>query len=418
MEYKTITPNTVNQLPIPQSKSSELLSEIKLLSRFFPFKSNNYVINELIDWTRAPDDPLYLMNIPHRNLVDRNLYHELVLQTNTKNIDTIRLTDPAFLDIRRRIAKLSLDQCMENRMIKNRTSLSGVYHLFPHTALLFPREAHDCHAYCTYCGRWRYRNTPSDFAVNNYKKVIEYLQAQSAVTDIQFTGGDPFTMNIETLGYYVEPLLKINHIQNIRFATKSLTWWPYRFISDTDSDDLLHLLESIHSFGKHATIMAHFSHPRELTTIAVQKAIDRIHQTNTIIRSQSPIVGHINDASHIWQEMLRIQISLGIIPYYAFLESSHALSDFYKITIAKALQLMQDVYKNLSGLVKTVSGPVITNTSKKILVDGKTSIAGKDYFIFKILQSSDNDENGMILLAEFDENAVNLEQLRISLPIT
>lgn len=41
---------------------------------------------------------------------------------------------------------------------------------------------------------------------------------------------------------YLLPITKgadMDHIATIRIGTKSLAYWPYRFLTDTDSDDLL-----------------------------------------------------------------------------------------------------------------------------------------------------------------------------------
>jgi len=45
--------------------------------------------------------------------------------------------------------------------------------------------------------------------------------------------------------YNVNNFWEIPHIQNIRIGTKSLSYCPYRFLTDSDADDLLKLFEKI-----------------------------------------------------------------------------------------------------------------------------------------------------------------------------
>ena len=56
----------------------------------------------------------------------------------------------------------------------------------------------------------------------------------------------------------------IPHLRNIRIGTKSLTYWPYRYTTDSDADDLLRLFEKMKKRGINIALMAHFNHPGEL----------------------------------------------------------------------------------------------------------------------------------------------------------
>ena len=73
--------------------------------------------------------------------------------------------------------------------------------------------------------------------------LLKYLQIHKEVSDVLFTGGDPMTMNAKMLCAYIEPLLevKFEHIRTIRIGTKSLAYWPYRFLTDSDSDEIIAL---------------------------------------------------------------------------------------------------------------------------------------------------------------------------------
>lgn len=87
------------------------------------------------------------------------------------------------------------------------------------------------------------------------------------VSDVLFTGGDPMVMNAKQLAAYVDPILQdpsLEHVATIRFGTKAVAYWPYRFVTDPDADDTLRVFQRIVESGRHVSIMAHFSHPNEL----------------------------------------------------------------------------------------------------------------------------------------------------------
>ena len=134
-----------------------------------------------------------------------------------------------------------------------------------------------------------------------------------------FTGGDPMVMSAETLRRYVDPILKspgLQHLDTIRIGTKSLAYWPYRYLTDPDAKAMLNLFEDAVSSGKHLAFQAHFSNPRELETPVVQEAIRLIRMTGAQIRTQSPLIRNVNDNADTWAKMWRLQTKLGAVPYY------------------------------------------------------------------------------------------------------
>ena len=92
------------------------------------------------------------------------------------------------------------------------------------------------------------------------------------------------------------------HIKNLRIGTRALTFWPQRFTTDDDADDLHTLLREVKEVGgRHIAIMAHLGHDRELSTDKVKHAIHRLKQdAGVVIRSQSPVMRGINDNAEVW----------------------------------------------------------------------------------------------------------------------
>jgi L-lysine 2,3-aminomutase len=150
-------------------------------------------------------------------------------------------------------------------------------------------------------------------------KLRRYVAQHPEVKDVLFTGGDPMVMPAHVLRRYIAPLLNgqdTGHLATVRIGTKSLSYWPYRYLSDPDSRALLDLFAEITAAGKHLTIQAHFTHPREVESPAVQEAIRVIRMTGAQIRCQSPLVRHGNDHADTWRRMWDLETRLGAVPYY------------------------------------------------------------------------------------------------------
>ncbi|HSN34481.1 MAG TPA: lysine 2,3-aminomutase, partial [Ideonella sp.] len=240
------------------------------------------------------------------------------------------------------------------------------------------------------------------------------LRNHPEVTDVLFTGGDPLVMRTSVLRRYVEPLLRADlpNLAHIRFGTKALAYWPARFLTDPDADDLLRLFGEIQAAGKHVAVMAHYSHPRELATPAAAAALQRVRDSGAVVRCQAPLVRRVNDDPAVWADLWRAQVRLGAVPYYMFIERDTGPKEYFKVPLGRALQIYQGAYRQLSGLCRSVRGPSMSATPGKILVDGGTEIAGKSYFVLRMLQGRNPEWVGQIFLAEYDPDAAWVSDLR------
>ena len=165
-----------------------------------------------------------------------------------------------------------------------------------------------------------------------------------------------------------------------------MAWWPYRFVTDIDADDLLRLFEQVVNSGKHLALMAHYSHPRELSPPISKLAIRKIQQTGATIRSQAPLIRNVNDYSDIWAAMWQKQVDLGIIPYYMFVERDTGPRQYFDVPLYRALDIFTRGIRQVSGLGRTARGPSMSCAPGKVLVDGVAEIEGEKVFVLKFLQ--------------------------------
>ena len=127
------------------------------------------------------------------------------------------------------------------------------------------------------------------------------------VTSVLITGGDPMIMSASVLRRYIEPLLdpSLGHLESIRIGTKSLAYWPQRYVTDPDADETLRLFGEVTESGRTLALMAHFSHSRELEPAIAVEAARRVRDTGAVIRTQAPLIRSVNDDPATWQSMWR-----------------------------------------------------------------------------------------------------------------
>ena len=127
-------------------------------------------------------------------------------------------------------------------------------------------------------------------------------------------------------------------MKSIRIGSKSLSYWPYKFITDRDSEDVLELFRRVTNNDINLAFMAHFNHLTELSPPYVKLAIKKIHDTGAQIRTQSPVLSKINDNSEIWSKMWNLQVQLGCIPYYMFVVRDTGAQQYFGIPLVKAYE--------------------------------------------------------------------------------
>jgi len=412
--YKAFTLRNMDDIEPLSRLPDAFRQQMRMVARVLPFRANSYVINELIDWDRIPDDPIFHLTFPQPGMLSEQNLSRLtrLARAGTDSPEHRNAVQRIRLGLNPHPAK----QMELNVPMEAGRRLNGLQHKYRETVLVFPSQGQTCHAYCTYCFRWpqfcgmdRLR-----FECRDPRVLFRYLDVHPEITDVLLTGGDPLTMKTNVLRRYVEPLIARGSglPQSIRFGTKALAYWPYRFLTDKDSDDLMRMFEDIVASGRSLAIMAHFSHPRELETSAVEKAMARLRSTGAVIRCQAPIVRHINDHAEIWADMWRRQVRLGAIPYYMFMARNTGANAYFKVPLARALRIFNDAYRQVSGLCRTVRGPSRSASPGKVLVNGIATIHGEPVFSLKFIQGRDPAWVNRLFFARHDPNASWIDELR------
>jgi KamA family protein len=413
MKYQSYTQHNWHQIPQYNLIPEALKKEIELTASVLPFKTNNYVVNDLIDWNNIENDPIFILNFPRKEMLDKKHYDMLVTADNEKWDDTSK--KQLIRDIQHQLNPNPSGQTHNVPFFKGQY-LHGMQHKYDQTVLFFPSQGQTCHAYCTFCFRWPQFAGISElkFAMKEADLLVGYLKEHKEVTDVLFTGGDPMTMSTSILRRYIEPLLEdgLEHIQTIRIGTKSLAYWPYRYLTDSDTNELLRLFSKVVNKGINLSFMAHFNHPVELSTPVVEAAITRLRSIGCQIRTQSPLLRHINDKAELWAEMWRRQVNLNCIPYYMFVERDTGAKAYFEIPLEQCWNIFREAYQKVSGVCRTVRGPSMSANPGKIQILGVTEISGEKVFVLRFLQGRGAHWVAQPFFARYDPDVTWYDDLK------
>ena len=413
--YKAISLQSLDSIVQKHPQFAEHVDDVKLAGLIFPFKASPYYVDELVDWEaeNVREDPFYKLVFPTMDMLIPE--HQEKLRTAHAAGDPANLVKVVG-EIREDLNPHPAGQKTLNAP-KN-DDLTGVQHKYSETVLVFPAAAQTCHAYCTYCFRWAQFIGDDElrFAQKEAQSLFNYIDEHKEVSDILMTGGDPMIMRTKSLAQYLEPLCDpdfLPHLKNLRIGTRSLSFWPQRFTTDADADELITLLRRVREEGKrHIAIMAHLGHDRELSTDKFKDAVNRIQkEAFAVIRSQSPIMRGINDDSEVWARKWRKEVQMGIIPYYMFMARDTGAQHYFDVPMVTAHRLYSDALRNCSGLIRTARGPSMSCTPGKVEVTGVEEIMGVKALVLRFLQCRDEAWIGRPFFAKYDPDAVWFDDL-------
>lgn len=366
-KYKSYSINSLDKIPQISNLDQQEIEDIKVVGEIYPFKTNNYVIDRLINWKEATTDPIFRLNFPHRDMLIPEHYDKI--KWGMENLDKADYKQ-LIHDIRLELNPHPAGQKQLNIPMLGEEELQGVQHKYHNIVLFFPSSGQTCHAYCTFCFRWPQFVNEQDFKIQakEVDPLIQYLKNNPQVDEVLITGGDPMIMNARVLSNYIEPLLQIDSIKSIRIGTKSITFWPHKYVDDPDAENVLNLFRKIVQSGKHLAFMAHFNHWVELDTEVAQEAIFKIRQTGAEIRTQAPLLRHINNSADIWHKMIEKQVQLSCIPYYMFLPRDTGAQHYFAETLSNAVSIYKDTIRAARGIARTLRGPVMSARDGKVEV--------------------------------------------------
>jgi lysine 2,3-aminomutase len=197
-----------------------------------------------------------------------------------------------------------------------------------------------CPVYCRYC--FRKRRDEEEGLHYNPKIIeagLEYIASNKNIRDVLITGGDPFIANDASIENLLSRLRAIEHVEIIRFGTRTPVALPYRI-----TENLAKILEKHHPVW----INTHFNCVEELTPEAAS-AIDTLTKHGIPVGNQSVFLRQVNDSYESMRSLLNGLIRLRVRPYYIYHPQIVEGTEHLRIPIEKGIDIMKALRGNTSG---------------------------------------------------------------------
>lgn len=110
--------------------------------------------------------------------------------------------------------------------------------------------------------------------------------------------------------------------------------------------------------------------------------------------------------------LYRISSKCGCIPYYMFVVRDTGAQHYFGVPLARACEIFQGAYQQVSGLARTVRGPSMSAAPGKVQVMGVNDIEGERVFTLQFIQARDPDWVLQPFFARHDPEARWLDDLQ------
>ncbi|MEV0668360.1 KamA family radical SAM protein [Actinomadura luteofluorescens] len=236
-------------------------------------------------------------------------------------------------------------------------AVEGLTHRYPTKVLaeLLPT----CPQYCGHCTRMDLvgNSTPN---VDKHKftikppdrlgAMLDYLRRSPGVRDVVVSGGDVANMPWARLESFVDSLLDIDNIRDIRLASKALMGLPQHWLQDDVRAGMERLATKANARGVQIAIHTHVNAAQSVTPLVAKAARAMLDTGIRDVRNQGVLLRGVNDTP---EALLDLSFALldeaGILPYYLYMCDMIPSSEHWRLAVWEAQGLQHAIMGYLPG---------------------------------------------------------------------
>ncbi|RLC86888.1 MAG: KamA family radical SAM protein [Chloroflexi bacterium] len=208
-----------------------------------------------------------------------------------------------------------------------------------------------CPQICVYCQRnWEITGPMMPKAMASAERLdaaLDWFAAHPAIRDILITGGDPLFMSDRMIRRMMERLSRMEHIINIRWATRAPVTMPMRI-----TDELAEMLgKYIEPGRRNVCFVTHIESAAEITP-DLAAAVYKLRRQGIYVYNQQ--VFTLNTSRRFQTVANRIAMKkVGVDPYYTFYPKGKEETKDYLTPLARIAQERKEEARLLPGIFRT-----------------------------------------------------------------
>jgi lysine 2,3-aminomutase len=235
-------------------------------------------------------------------------------------------------------------------------AVEGLTHRYPTKVLaeLLPT----CPQYCGHCTRMDLVGTSTPqvdkhkFALKQPDRLdamLDYLRVTPGVRDVVVSGGDVGNMPWPRLESFMDRLLDIDNVRDIRLASKALMGLPQHWLSDDVRAGMERLCTKADARGVQIAIHTHINAAQSMTPLVAKAVRAMLDAGVRDVRNQGVLLRGVNTTV---EQLLDLCFSLqdnGVLPYYFYLCDMIPFSEHWRVPVREAQKLQHGIMGYLPG---------------------------------------------------------------------
>jgi len=220
---------------------------------------------------------------------------------------------------------------------------------YPMISILKPYDT--CPQICVYCQRnWEITGPMMPEAMpskESLDKALDWFANHTSMIDVLITGGDPLALGDEKIKYIMDRLCKMEHVINIRWATRTPVTVPMRI-----TDKLAKLIGSYIKPGKrNICVVTHIEGASEVTP-ELAEAVMKFRKQGIYVYNQ--LVYTLETSRRFQNVAARIAMKkAGVDPYYTFYPKGKEEHKDYLVPVARLWQERKEEARLIPGIFRT-----------------------------------------------------------------
>jgi lysine 2,3-aminomutase len=236
-------------------------------------------------------------------------------------------------------------------------AVEGLTHRYPTKVLA--ELLSTCPQYCGHCTRMDLvgNSTP---VVAKYKfeikqperhaLMLDYIRATTSVRDVVVSGGDIANVPIKHLEEFVGGLLEVEHVRDIRLATKGLMGLPQHFLQPPVQAGLERLGRTARERGVSIAVHTHVNHANQVTPLVAAAARQFLDWGYRDIRNQGVLLRGVNaTANDLLELCFTLMDFAGILPYYFYMCDMIPNAEHWRTSVWESQDLQHAIMGYLPG---------------------------------------------------------------------
>ncbi|EWT00889.1 lysine 2,3-aminomutase [Intrasporangium oryzae NRRL B-24470] len=233
----------------------------------------------------------------------------------------------------------------------------GLTHRYPTKVLaeLLPT----CPQYCGHCTRMDLvgNSTPQvaklKFGlkpVDRHAAMLDYLASTPTVRDVVVSGGDVANMPWKNLEGFLDRLLEIESVRDIRLATKALMGLPQHWYADDVVEGVGRIATKARARGVSLAIHTHVNSAQSVTPGVARAARVMLEAGVRDVRNQGVLMRGVNDSTEALLDLcFALADGASVTPYYFYMCDMIPFAEHWRLSLAEAQHLQHSIMGYLPG---------------------------------------------------------------------